>query len=122
MSVLEKTTTVPAGRYAADRSHSAVSFGVRHLKIVTVRGEFLDFDAQIEGGEQPTLRGAIRTASVTTRDEPRDTHLLSPEFFDSERYPEATIVATDVQPGRIVADVTLRGVTRPVAFEASFTD
>jgi polyisoprenoid-binding protein YceI len=122
MSVIEQTQIVPAGRYAADKAHSSVSFGVRHLKIVTVRGEFLDYDAELQGGDQPSLSGAIRTAAVTTHDETRDQHLRSPEFFDTDRYPQATLVATAIEPGKVVADLTLRGVTRPVELEAVFSE
>jgi polyisoprenoid-binding protein YceI len=121
MSTVQETQTlIPAGTWSADRAHSSVQFAVRHMKIVTVRGRFLDFEATLEGGEQPVLHGAIRTASASTDEEQRDGHLNSPDFFDVERYPEATIDSVSIEPGRVVADLTLRGITRPIELEASF--
>jgi polyisoprenoid-binding protein YceI len=121
MSTVQDTQTlIPTGTWSADRAHSSVQFAVRHMKIVTVHGRFLDFEATLQGGEQPTLQGAIRTASASTDDEQRDGHLKAPDFFDVERYPEATIESTSIEAGRVVADVTLRGVTLPVEFEATF--
>src|SRR5262249_9388032 len=67
MSTVQETQTlIPAGTWSADRAHSSVQFAVRHMKIVTVHGRFLDFEATLQGGEQPTLKGAIRTASAST--------------------------------------------------------
>ena len=123
MSTIEQSQTqIPAGTWSADPKHSSVDFAIKHMKIVTVRGHFGDFDATVTGGDEPTLRGAIRVASVDTRDEQRDGHLRSPEFFDADRYPEAKVEATSIEPGRVVADLTLRGVTRPVEFEASVVE
>lgn len=122
MSVLEATEQlVPAGVWTADPSHSTVEFAVRHMMIATVKGQFSDFEARLEGGESPRLAGSIRVASVDTRDESRDAHLRSPEFFDAERYPEARLEAVRLEPGRIVGELALRGVTGEVAFAARFT-
>ena len=118
MSTIVTTPTVRVieGTWNADPSHSTVEFAVKHMGFSTVRGRFLDFDATVEGGEEPALRGSIRLASVVTHDESRDNHIKAPEFFDVERHPEATVVATSIGEDRLVADVTLKGVTRPVEF------
>jgi polyisoprenoid-binding protein YceI len=112
---------VPAGTWTADPTHSQVDFAVRHLGISTVRGTFSDVSATLSGGEAPRLEGTIRLASVSTGDETRDVHLLSPDFFDPDRFPEATFEATFVSPERVVGDFTLRGVTKEIELTASFT-
>jgi len=115
MSTIEITPgTIPASSYAADRSHSTAEFTVRHMKISTVRGVFLDFDASLEGGDEPRISGSIRTASAVTHDETRDGHLKAPDFFDVERYPEATLAGSLVAPDRFEGELTLKGVTKPV--------
>ena len=119
MSAVE--TVIPVGTWAADPSHSVVEFAVKHMAIATVKGYFSDFEAVLEGGESPSLSGVIRVASVETRDADRDAHLRSPEFFDAERYPEARLVATSIEADRIVAELTLRSVTREIVFDADFT-
>jgi polyisoprenoid-binding protein YceI len=122
MSVIQAPEQiVPTGTWKADPVHSTLEFAVRHMLIATVKGRFHDFDAVLEGGESPSLSGAIRTDSVDTQDEQRDLHLTSPDFFDPQRFPEATFVATHVAPGTIVGELTLKGVARAIELEASFS-
>jgi polyisoprenoid-binding protein YceI len=122
MSTIEITRgTIPAGSYGADAAHSAVEFTVRHMKISTIRGAFLEFEASLEGGEQPRVSGTIKTGTAVTHDETRDSHLKSPDFFDVERYPEATFSGTLVAPDRVEGELTLKGVTRPVTLHATVT-
>ena len=118
MSTIATTPDVliPAGTWKADAGHSVVEFRVKHMGFTTIRGEFLDFDATVVGGAEPEIAGAIRVGSVETHDEARDNHIKSPDFFDPERHPEATVVATHIGEGTLTADVTLRGVTKPVEF------
>ena len=111
---------IPAGTWNADPTHSQVDFAIKHLGISTVRGTFSDVSAAIEGGESPTLTGSIQLASVSTKDENRDAHLLSPDFFDADRYPEATFEATFISPEQVVGDFTLKGVTNEIELRASF--
>ncbi len=112
---------VPAGTWEADPAHSQVDFAVKHMGISTVRGTFPDVSATLVGGEAPTLAGSIRVASVSTKDENRDAHLRSPDFFDAERHPEASFEATFISPERVVGQLTLKGVTREVELRATFT-
>lgn len=112
---------VPTGTWNADPHHSQVGFSVRHMKISTIRGTFPEVTATLTGGDVPTLTGKIAIAGVTTRDESRDGHLLSPDFFDAERYPEASFTATVVEPTRVVGEFTLKGVTKEIELAATFT-
>jgi len=112
---------IPTGTWNVDPTHSQVDFAVKHLGISTVRGTFSDFSATLEGGETPSLTGSIRLASVSTKDPDRDAHLSSPDFFDTERYPEATFEATFISPERLVGNFTLKGVTREIELVASLT-
>jgi polyisoprenoid-binding protein YceI len=122
MSAIETlTTAIPAGTWNIDPSHSRVEFSIRHMGIATIRGSFADFDGVIDGGEEPHVSGSIRVASVDTRDEARDGHLQSPDFFDAERYPEITFASTRFEPGKVVGDLTIRGVTREVELVARIT-
>jgi polyisoprenoid-binding protein YceI len=122
MSAIETlTTAIPAGTWKIDPPHSRVEFSVRHMGIATIRGSFADYDAVIDGGDEPRVSGAIRVASVDTRDEARDGHLQSPDFFDAERYPEITFASTRFEPGKVVGDLTIRGVTREVELAATVT-
>src|SRR5687767_6423477 len=136
MAVTEPATAtdVPAaGTYAIDASHSGVEFSVRHLGLSKVRGRFPSFSGEITIAEEPTASSvevSIDIASVDTRDEGRDTHLRSADFFDAEQFPAMTFRSTGVRPAgsewKVDGELTIRGTTRPVVldveFEGSATD
>jgi polyisoprenoid-binding protein YceI len=122
------TTTLPAaltaGTYAVDPSHSEVGFTVRHAMVTKVRGSFSDVVGTIVLDEDANLikvEAVIKTASVDTRSPDRDGHLKSPDFFDSETYPDMTFTSTavTVTEGGFVVDgtLTIKDVTRPVELE-----
>jgi polyisoprenoid-binding protein YceI len=117
-----------AGRYELDPSHSHVGFSVRHLMVSKTKGRFADVLATIVIAEDP-LRSSVEVeipvASVDTRDETRDGHLRSADFFDAENHPTVRFRSTKVTPvgkGRWTVDgeLTVRGVTLPVPLEVVF--
>ena len=117
-----------AGTYALDVSHSQVGFAVRHMMVSKVRGRFSDFAGTIEIAENPlesSVSVEIKTASIDTRDEQRDGHLRSGDFFDAEAWPAISYQSRSVRPagnGRYVVegDLTIKGVSRPVELELTF--
>lgn len=113
---------VPVGTWNVDPTHSQIDFTVRHLGISNIRGTFSNVSATLVGGDTTTLTGSIDLSSVSTKDEGRDAHLGSPDFFDIDRYPEATFEATFVTPEKVVGNFTLKGVTDEVEFAATFTE
>jgi polyisoprenoid-binding protein YceI len=109
-----------------DPSHSTAGFAVKHMIITTVRGEFKEFEGTLEWNplhlEQSKVEVTIKSASITTRDENRDTHLRSADFFEVEKYPELTFRSkkferVDDEEFRIVGDLTMRGVTKEVTMK-----
>jgi len=125
MSVIESTTQIaPFGTWAADPVHSNVSFEVAYAGVNTFRGSFTDFSAILVAGDEPSLRGSAKVASVDVRDEQLNGHLQTPDFFDAERHPEIEFRATDLHrlAGDRVAgsgELTIKGETRPVAIEGT---
>ena len=64
----------------------------------------------------------IDVGSISTGNKARDEHLLSPDFFDAARFPKMTFKTTRIEPagnnrGDATADLTIRGITRPVSLE-----
>lgn len=106
-----------------DASHSAAEFAVKHLMISTVKGRFANVsgtvvidDANPTGA---TVDVSIGVASIDTRDEKRDAHLRSADFFDVEKYPTITFKGTRITGPvegdfTLGGDLTIRDVTRPV--------
>lgn len=137
----DTTTTAPAvrhvggrpvpepGTYALDGAHTVVGFVARHLMISKVRGSFSDVEGTVTIAEEPTessLAVTVQTASVHTRDDQRDGHLRSADFFDVEQHPTMTYRSTAVRPAdaedrwHVDGELTVRDVTRPVALEVTF--
>lgn len=116
-----------AGTWVLDPSHSEVSFSVRHMMISKVRGVFKVVSATITAPENPleaTVEATAQAASVDTKDEGRDGHLKSADFFDVETYPEITFRSTGVRyeggDFLVDGDLTIKDVTKPVTFDVEF--
>ena len=118
----------PAGTYTLDDSHTNIGFSARHLVVAKTRGRFASFRGEVVVGEDPfdsRIDVDIDVASVDSRDENRDAHLRSADFFDVEHFPTMTYRSQGVRPaehGKYVVDgeLTVRGVTRPVALTIEF--
>lgn len=120
---------MPASTWNIDLSHSAIHFSVRHMVVSKTRGRFGKFSGQLSfDPKNPTaasVQVTIEPASLDSADAQRDGHLRSADFFDVEKFPQATFKSTKVQAldgdkYQVTGDLTLRGVTRPVVLEASF--
>jgi len=117
-----------AGTYALDPSHSQVGFAVRHVMVSKTRGRFSDFAGTVEIGENPLeskVNVTIQAASIDTRDEQRDGHLRSGDFFEAETHPTITYQSRSVrQAGKghyvVEGDLTIKGITQPVPLELTF--
>jgi polyisoprenoid-binding protein YceI len=115
------------GTWTVDTAHSSVGFVARHLMVSKVRGKFTSFSGTITVPEDPLASVVEATAAVTsidTGDAKRDEHLRSADFFDADRFPAITFRSTGIERSGdgfvLQADVTIRDVTRSVAFELEF--
>jgi polyisoprenoid-binding protein YceI len=114
--------------YGLDPAHTTVEFIVRHLMITKVRGRFTAFAGQIEltaGSDLPTsITTTIDAGSIDTREEQRDAHLRSADFFEVEKFPHLTFESTRIHgtPDNFTIDgqLTIRGITRDVKLTGSF--
>ena len=106
-----------------DLSHSSVNFHVRHLMVSKVHGRFQQWGGTLVIDDADITRSrvevSIETASVDTKDEKRDGHLRSPDFFDSAKYPTMTFVSTNVarvgdEELEVTGDLTIAGTTKSV--------
>jgi polyisoprenoid-binding protein YceI len=108
-------TAVPTGAWTVDKVHSSVGFEVDHM-VSTFRGHFEDYDVQLVDGR---LEGTVRVPSVKVYDENLEAHLQSPDFFDSERYPELRFESRELTVDgdgslAVEGELTIKGTTRPV--------
>jgi polyisoprenoid-binding protein YceI len=125
MSITEATEIVPAGTWTADLVHSSIGFSVTHMAVDTFTGSFRTFEARLSGDGEPKLTGSARVESIVVPDETLTVHLLSPEFFDADRYPELRFASAGIHRDgtgvSVEGELTLKGVTRPVELRGSIT-
>ncbi len=118
------TTQITPGTWTIDAAHTSVGFQVRHLAVSKVRGTFDEVTGTIDIAEAITdskVNGAVQVASINTRNEARDEHLRSGDFFAADEHPQITFTSTAVEGEgeqlRVAGDFTMRGVTKPVTFD-----
>ena len=112
-----------AGRFTLDAAHTNVGFSVRHMMISNVRGQFGKVSGEVSFDlarpEQTRMSVTIDVASIDTREDKRDAHLRSADFFDAEAHPQMTFVSRQVRRKgeglEVIGDLTIRGTTREVA-------
>ena len=124
-TLTRQETVIPTGTWNIDPAHSTVEFSVRNMGIVNVKGHFSEFEGTLESDGDPDsvqARGSVQVASVNTRSEKRDGHLLGEDFFDAENHPEITFESTRIEPARdhlrVVGYLTIRGTTREIELDA----
>jgi len=109
--------SLPLGTWALDPVHSTIGFEVSYLA-GTFRGQFRDFAAQLEAGETPVLTGTAKVASVDVKDENLVAHLQTPDFFDTERFPELRFESSEIDRDEdritVRGAITIKGVEKPV--------
>jgi polyisoprenoid-binding protein YceI len=112
-----------------DPVHSHVAFSVRHMMVSTVRGRFNVLRGHLHIDEanpaNSWVEAEVDVKSVDTQNEQRDAHLRTSDFFEADKYPVLTFKSTKVQhvgdqDYKVIGDLTMHGVTRPVTFNAEY--
>ncbi len=114
--------------YQIDPRHSSADFGVTHLMISTVRGEFHGVSGTVVVDEENLANSSVNVTidatTVDTREPDRDKHLKSEAFFDVAKYPTMTFKSTSVEKNsdgslKITGELTIRGTTRTVVLNST---
>lgn len=107
--------------FTLDAVHSSVMFKIEHMGVSNFYGAFKDVSGSYTLGENPSFNFSIKTDSVDTRNEGRDKHLKSPDFFNAPEFPAITFKSTKVEKAgdnlKVTGDLTMHGVTKPVTAE-----
>ena len=113
-----------------DPVHSDATFSVRHAMVATVRGQFKVLSGTLEideaHPENSLVEAQVETASIDTRDENRDAHLRTGDFFEAEKYPVITFKSTRVESAggdhyHVLGILNLHGVEKEVTFDAEYS-
>ena len=109
-----------------DTQHSSINFMVRHLLVAKVRGRFTRWSGTVRFDESnpsaSSVEVSIDAGSIDTSEPQRDAHLRSSDFFDVGKHPQIAFRSTKVERTgsttyKVDGELTIRGVTRPVALE-----
>jgi polyisoprenoid-binding protein YceI len=118
-----------AGTFQADPIHSSFGFAVRYAGAGKFRGTLDDVSASLTAGDDGlVLEGAARVESISIKDPAQfRAHVLGPDFFDAENHPEVSFRSTGIELGedgtaRLDGELTIAGVTRPVAIAGNWTE
>ena len=129
MSAIQTETSplIPAGTWTVDPVHSSIRFDVvdTDSMMKSISGRFTEFEGTVEGGDDQSAKGVVRTSSVLTDNEMRDEHLRSNDLLGTERYPEIVFVSSRIEHvdgdrHKIVGDLTVKEVAIPVELDAKF--
>lgn len=116
-------------KWTVDAVHSSVDFSVKHMMISRVKGSFKDFSAEVEANPEDLTTASISfkidVNTIDTRNDDRDNHLRSADFFDVEKYPAITFTSTDVKKidddeYQLTGDVTIKDVTKKETFTVEY--
>jgi len=122
-------TTDTKTTWTFDPAHTTVEFSAKHLMVSTVKGHFGKVEGTIQLDENDYTKSSVEVtvdvAGLHSRDEKRDGHLRSGDFFDAEQWPTATFKSTRIERKSddeyvVYGDLTVRDVTREVALNATF--
>jgi polyisoprenoid-binding protein YceI len=118
---------LPTGTWRIDAGHAEVGFVGRHFGLTKIRGRFTGVDGTItlaDPIEGSSVEVTIEMATVDSGDRTRDDHLRSADLFDVEHHPTARFRSTSVVvtegPGRLLGELTIKDVTRPVELDVAF--
>lgn len=112
-----------------DPAHSEINFKVKHLVVSTVTGHFNTFDATIETTSDDFSDAKINfeadVKSISTKNDQRDTHLKSADFFDAENHPKMTFVSKSVKKlsdheMQVTGNLTIRGKSEEIVLDVIY--
>jgi polyisoprenoid-binding protein YceI len=116
--------------WKSDNAHSEVQFVVTHMVVSEVSGNFEDFDITVKR-ESDSWEGAdvsveIEAKSINTRNEKRDKHLRSEDFFNVKKHPKITFESTSFKKKEgdnyeLKGELTIRGETNTETLDVTNT-
>ncbi|HWD11659.1 MAG TPA: YceI family protein [Solirubrobacteraceae bacterium] len=119
---------ITAGTWKIDTVHSHVGFSVKHMVVSTFRGRFEGYDGALIADDSgvPRLAGTVDVDSIVVKDENLAGHLSSPDFFDSERYPQIRFVSDELKVSEageleVEGELTIKGNSHRVTGRGSVT-
>ena len=95
--------------------------GAHNGTVAIKEGELILNDGKLAGGKFIVDTTSIEILDITdpTTNAQFAGHLASDDFFSIEKYPEATLEITSVSGNHVEGNLTIKGITHPVGFDAA---
>lgn len=129
MSETLKSSVPLSGVWTLDPTHTRIGFVARHAMVTKVRGSFNDFSGSVTVTDEDLATAqvqlSIQAASIDTRNEQRDAHLRTNDFFAMDTYPEITFVSSSIEMTAedgiiLVGDLSVKAVTKKITIPFEF--
>lgn len=110
--------------------NGSVDFSITKWGVFRKEGTFREFSAQIHYDERDVSKSHVsfdvKTASIDTNNEGRDSVVRSDDFLHVAKYPRMTfrsvrVVARGKNVADVTGDLTIRGVTRRITIPVRLT-
>jgi polyisoprenoid-binding protein YceI len=127
---------VPARAFAAEQlhigaTHGNIDFAIGDSKIFRTTGSFRDWQGTVIVDDSDVSRSTVavkvNTRSIEMLDPQQTAMLKDADFFDVAKFPEMTYFSKRIERTsdttlKVEGEITLRGITRPMALDVSVTD
>lgn len=112
-----------ATKWNLDPTHSEITFKVKHMMISNVKGQFKNFNAEIEADDDTFANAkttaTVETDSVFTNNADRDAHLKGEDFFNATANPTITFESSSLN-NEVTGNLTINGITKPITLDVDF--
>lgn len=108
--------------YKVDPVHSSVVFSIKHFGVTEFYGGFKQISGSVTFDPADPSKSSVELTvpveSVETRNEKRDQHLKSPDFFNAKQFPTLTFKSNKIEGTgdtyKVNGDLTIHGITKPI--------
>jgi polyisoprenoid-binding protein YceI len=124
MANLEKL--IEKANWKVDYVHSKIRFSARHMVITEVEGQFNEYEvdafSEKDDLSDTEVEVRIKVGSLDTKNEDRNKHLRSADFFEAEKYPEIIFRSTSIKRldetnYKLYGDLTIKDITKPIELD-----
>lgn len=110
--------------FTFDGVHSSIEFQIKHLMVSKVKGTFDQFDVNLTGdiNDLSSLQAVVTIipSSINTKNEARDNHLRTSDFFATDEFDKITFVTSSISDNKVTGNLTIKGITHEETFDVEF--
>lgn len=117
-------------KWNIDPTHSVIGFKVKHMMFTNVKGQFEDYTSDIhftrEDFTNAKLDFKAKINSINTNNKDRDGHLISPDFFDAEKFPELKFTSKSITGSgsdfKVTGDLEMHGISNSITLDVEVSN